>query len=55
MKIYIPNIFTIFPALRPWEPHIDVLKGIVHYFTMSILKEQAVYGHHNVAIISFLT
>ena len=23
------------------------LKGIVHYFTMYILKEQGVYGHHN--------
>ena len=31
------------------------LKGIVHYFTMSTWKEKAVYGHHNVAIISFLT
>ena len=26
------------------------LKGRVYYFTMSILKEQAVYGHQNGAI-----
>ena len=30
-------------------------KGIFHYFTMSILTEQAVYGHHNGAHIYFLT
>ena len=29
------------------------LKGIVHYFTMSILQECAVNGHHNVGILSF--
>ena len=29
------------------------LKGIVHYFTMSILKECAVNGHHKGVIISF--
>ena len=32
-----------------------LLKGIVHYFTMSILNEQAVYGHHHGAILSFWT
>ena len=26
------------------------LKGIVHYFTMSILTKQAVYGHQNGAL-----
>ena len=33
----------------------DPLKGIVHYFTMSILKEQlnAVNGHHDGVSISF--
>ena len=29
------------------------IKGIVHYFTMSILKECAVNGHHNGGILSF--
>ena len=29
------------------------IKGIVHYFTMSILKEWAVNGHHNGGILSF--
>ena len=28
-------------------------KGIVHYFTMSILKEQAVNWHHDGVILSF--
>ena len=28
------------------------LNGIVYYFTISILKEQAVYGHHN-GVINF--
>ena len=28
-------------------------KGIVHYFTMSILKYKAPYGDHNGVIISF--
>ena len=31
----------------------DGLKGIFHYFTMSILKEKAAYGHHNGVILSF--
>ena len=31
------------------------LKGIVHYFTISILKECAVNGHHNGGILSFYT
>ena len=31
------------------------VKGIVHYFTMSILKECAVNGHHNGGILSFKT
>ena len=31
------------------------VKGIFHYFTMSILEEQAVYGHHNGVILSFQT
>ena len=29
--------------------------GIVHYFTMSILKEQAAYGHHDGVILAFST
>ena len=31
----------------------DHIKGIVHYFTMSILRECAVNGHHNGGILSF--
>ena len=27
---------------------------MVHYLTMSILKEQALNGHHNVVILPFL-
>ena len=32
---------------------VNIVKGIVHYFTMSILKECAVNGHHNGGILSF--
>ena len=39
--------------LRHHQAQVVLLKGIVHYFTMSILKECAVNGHHNVGILSF--
>ena len=43
-------------AAQCTTPHCSgILKGIVHNFIMSILKEHAVYGRHNVDIISFLT
>ena len=29
------------------RPTCDLYKRIVHYFTMSIQKEQAVYGYYN--------
>ena len=33
----------------------STFKGIVHYFNMFILKEQAVYGHHKGAFLDMKT
>ena len=47
-----PDYENAWRLTKGWHHKLPCFKWLVHYFTMSILKEQAVYGHHNGNILA---